>query len=209
MRKVLNWSLALFLCFALIGCKTKDEDKTKNNDTSKNEEKEVTDPLNDNDNYLIDGKKFKAGDKLSDLEEAGYSLKESSKSEEVPANKYMIGAGYMYNSEEKSVFDVTPFNPSDSAVNIQDSFIGGFSLDDYSAKNDARLLTFEVYGGIKLGSTDEEVKKAFGEPSSVTDLEEYARTVYHYNSDEVYRSYKITFGEEGKVISIEWKNLEF
>lgn len=162
--------------------------------------------INNNASYfvIIDGKKFIAGDKISSLSKVGYNLKTSEAALSLSANKYMIGAGNMVNSASKNIFDVTPFNTKSSSIKVADAVIGGIDIDYYYAKNDKKAANFEVYGGIKLGSTKEAVKKAFGEPSS-----EIGTNVYKYESDETYRSYKFTFDDEEKVSEIVWQNLVF
>ena len=86
---------------------------------------------------------------------------------------------------------------------------GGFSLSDSAIKHkeDKKAADFEVYGGIKLGSTEEELKKAFGEPESALEGEPSTH-YYRYTSDEIYRSYTFAL-QDGKVTNIEWKNLVF
>lgn len=180
---------------------------TEPEETQENEEDTKSDFLNDNEAYFfsINGEKFYAGDEISSLSAVGFNVRESELEEELPANKYMIGAGHMENSNGDTVFSLTPYNPSDSSVKVSESVIGGFDMGYVYAKDDETALNIEVYGGIKLGSTQDEVKEVFGEPTSTTsDL-----TTYYYESEEVYRSYKFTFDEEGKVSNITWKNLVF
>lgn len=106
------------------------------------------------------GKKFTAGDKLSDIEDkTSLAFNTKEKDEEVPANRYMIGAGHLENSNKKSVLSVVPYNPGSSAAKIPDTLIGGFSLDSYDLKYESSLADVEIVGGIKLDSTIEEVKK--------------------------------------------------
>lgn len=169
----------------------------------------ITNFIDDNDSYfiLIGGKKFSAGDKISALSSVGYKVKESDANVEVPANKYMIGAGQMLTSEDKRSFHVTPYNPTSSSSKVSEAVIGEVSLSYDNTKYDKKLAEIEVYGGIKLTSTMEEVKKVFGEPSSVT--EGSTSTTYRYESEETYRNYKFIFDKEGKLSGIAWQNLVF
>lgn len=197
MKKTKLLLLSMFVMMLLVsGCGSSKLDSGKEN----------VDFINNNDSYflIIAGKKFKAGDKITDLSAVGYNLKASEASQKLPANKYMIGAGNMMNSSNKNIFDVTPFNTKSSTIMISDSVIGGVSINYTWAKDDKKSANFEVYGGIKLGSTKEQVKKVFGEPSTTS-----SESTYTYNSDETYRNYKFTFNEEGKVSDIVWKNLVF
>ena len=200
--------------FGFTGCGSKDENndkKEEKNSTSTEEKKESKDPINDNDSYyfIYDGKKFKAGDKISEIvNETGLALREKEKDEEVPANKYMIGAGYIQNSDKKTVFYVTPYNTESSAAKILDTHIGGFDLDESNVKYESKLADVEVAGGIKLGSTLDDVKKVFGETTEIYEGTNYNQ--YTYKSEEIYRSFVFKFSkEEGKVIGITWKNLVY
>ena len=120
----------------------------------------------------------------------------------------MIGAGYIQNSDKKTVFYVTPYNTESSATKILDTHIGGFDLDESKVKYESKLADVEVAGGIKLGSTLDDVKKVFGETTEIYEGTNYNQ--YTYKSEEIYRSYVFKFSkEEGKVIGITWKNLVY
>lgn len=168
-----------------------------------------TDFINSTKSYyiMIDGEKFYAGDEIANFSEVGYEMEEDAKELELESDTYMIGTIYMENEAGESIFDITPFNDGKSTVELSEAFIGGIRLDEHDAKDDERAADFEVYGGIKLGSTMDEVKAVFGEPTNLTERETY--TVYRYESDETYRKYTFTFNEEGKVKTIEWMNLVY
>lgn len=202
-NKILKIAICGLFLITIVGCGKKEDNNTQNDNNKQ------VDFINDNQSYYvsIDGKKYFAGDKIASLTEVGYHLRDREQDEEVPANKYMIGAGYMQNDENKTVFHVTPFNIESSAIKITDAIIGGFSMGDSYAKNDERSANFEVYGGIKLGADMEEVKSIFGEPSNTTETTN--SVVYRYESSEVYRNYKFTFNKENKVTEISWQNLVF
>lgn len=199
--------------FGFSGCgnKEKSEGKdTEKDNTVKNQE-EAKEPINDNDSYffIYDGKKFNVGDKISSIEEkTELSMSEREKTEEAPANKYVIGAGDIQNSSKKTVFSVTPYNPESSAVKIPDACIGGFNLDSSNEKNDSKLADVEVVGGLKLGSSLDDVKKVFGETENIYEGKLYDQ--YTYKSKEIYRSYEFKFSKDDKkVIGIKWQNLIF
>lgn len=202
-NKILKIAICSLFLITIVGCGKKEDNNTQNDNNKQ------VDFINDNQSYYvsIDGKKYFAGDKIETLTEVGYHLRDREQDEEVPANKYMIGAGYMQNDENKTVFHVTPFNIESSVIKIADAIIGGFSMGDSYAKNDERSANFEVYGGIKLGADMEEVKSIFGEPSNTTETTN--SVVYRYESSEVYRNYKFTFNKENKVTEISWQNLVF
>ena len=75
----------------------------------------------------------------------------------------MIGAGYIQTADKKTSFYVTPYNTESSAVKVPDTSIGGFDLDEDNLKYDSKLADVEVVGGLKLGSSLDDVKKVFGE----------------------------------------------
>lgn len=188
--------------------KDNNEDSSKTTNMTGQTDK-TTNFIDNNDSYfiLIDGKKFFAGDKISDLSTVNYNLKKSEADIEVPANKYMIGAGQITNTKDKTSFYVTPYNPSNSSIKVSEAVIGGVSLSYDNIKYDEKLAEIELYGGIKLTSTMEEVKKVFGEPSSITTGT--TSTTFKYRSEETYRDYTFNFDKEGKLHGIAWQNLVF
>ena len=115
--------------FGFSGCGNKEKDEAKDaesNSNVKEEQKESKDPVNDNDSYyfIYDGKKFNAGDKISSIEEkTDLVVREREKTEDVPANKYMIGAGYIQTADKKTSFYVTPYNTESSAVKDRKSVV--------------------------------------------------------------------------------------
>lgn len=212
MKKIKILALSIILITVLVcltGCGFNKDDEKEKDENSKGKTEETVNFIDNNKSYfiMIDGDKFYAGDKIEKLSNVGYNVKSSEASQDIPANKYMIGAGSMMNSEDKRIFSVTPFNTNNSPTKVSDAVIGGIDISYSSAKNDDKSANFEVYGGIKLGSTEEEVKKVFGEPTSVYEGSNYKS--YKYESDEVYRSYDFRFNADGKVSDIEWKNLVF
>lgn len=221
--------------FAFCGCGTqenntdKDSLKTTENneadtldnkdETTENEETESETErmafLDDNSSYfvIINGEKFTAGDAIKDLSKVGLSLKDDVAAEELDGNTYMIGTIYMVNSEGESIFDITPYNEEDTTAKVAETAIGGITLNESEADNDESYADMEVYGGIKLGATPDEVKAVFGEPSyvheSTSSLDENIKYLaYKYESDETYRSYNFNF-KNGICYGISWQNLVF
>lgn len=170
--------------------------------------------IDNNDNYFIKikGEEFKVGDKISDISKVGLKQDPDVLNETVPKNKYMIGAGTIYDSNDEDVCDITPYNPTDSDITIADAVIGGFEVGSFeydSISEEALALDVEVAGGIKLGSSYEDIVKVFGETDKIYKSESLAYTQYTYESEEVYRSYKFAVDKDGKVSRIEWQNLVF
>ncbi|MBR2744059.1 MAG: hypothetical protein IKE01_02010 [Clostridia bacterium] len=210
MKKIISvFSLIAILAVCLLGFSGCEfgPNKGKEDAAGANEEKSVN-FMDDNKSYyfMYGGKKFVAGDPIKNVESVGLKLRDSEKTESVKANTYMIGAGYIQNAESKSVFHITPYNDSKEKVLIPETKIGGFNLDGDNLKNDPKLADVEVYGGIKIGSSEEDVKKVYGEPSSK--YESTTWTTYTYKSSEVYRSFEFRI-KDGKVIYLQWQNLVY
>ena len=199
----------------------KDEDKDDKKDSKKDEDKDdkkdskkTSNAADDNSNYIvkIKGEKYKAGDKISSLSKVGLSQDEKVLTEAVKKNTYVIGAGSIYNDSKKRVFNMTPYNNTSDEITVADAVIGGFEVGEYKydiIAQEVLDLDIEVAGGIKLGSSLEDVKKVFGETDSTYKAESLGYTVYTYKSSEVYRSYEITVDQDGKVSKIRWQNLVF
>jgi len=215
MKKIISvFSLIAILAICLLGFSGCEFglNKGKNNsgdaaDAAKNAE-DNSDFINNNKQYyfIYDGKKFIAGDPIKNVESVGLKLRDSEKNESVKANTYMIGAGYIQNAEHKSEFHITPYNDTKEKVLIPETKIGGFYLDGDNLKNDPKLANVEVYGGIKIGSSEEDVKKVFGEPSSKYETTSW--TTLSYKSKEVYRNFEFRV-KDGKVIYMGWQNLVY
>ena len=213
MKKALAILLVFVLVLGTTGCgsDSKTEDTSNKKESS---EKTSADIINDNSGYYvkIKGKKFTAGDKISTVSKVG--LKQDSKmvDKEVNKNTYLIGAGSIYNSDDKRVMSLTVFNASKEKITVKDAVIGGFEAGDYKYSNiqDYVLdLDLEVAGGIKLGSKLEDVEKVFGKTEDIYESSSLGYKTYTYKSKEVYRSYQFTIDEDGKVSKIYWQNLVF
>lgn len=185
----------------------------ENGNSSVSENKDV-DAIDNNDNYYVSikGKKFKVGDKISDLKEVGLKQQDRVLSEKVKKNTYVIGAGSILNDAGKRVINLTPYNPTDDTITVADAVIGGCEVGDYLySKIDKEVLDLdvEVGGGIKLGSTLEDVKKVFGETDTTYTAESLGYTKYTYKSKKIYKSYEFTIDKDGKVSKIYWQNLAY
>ena len=168
--------------------------------------------VDNNENYfvIINGEKFKAGDKFTKLSKI--NLKQDSRvtSKEVGKNTYMIGGGSIYNSDNKIVCNMVPQNSTDSKVTVADSEIGGVKIGEYEYSKIPEYvlsLNVEFCGGLKLGSSFEDVKKIFGEPDSEYKAEKLGYTRYTYKSEEIYRKYEVTIDKDGKLAQVDWQNL--
>ena len=214
MKKILNVTLVALLLvtglFAFTGCNNNKE----NGKTDVQTAKEEINAIDNNDNYFISikSKKYKAGDKISSLKEIGLKQKDSVLEEKIKKNTYVIGAGAILNDAGKRVVNLTPFNPTDDTITVADAVIGGCEVGEYEYSKipqEVLDLNVEVAGGIKLGSTLEDVEKVFGKTDTTYYAESLGYTKYTYKSKKVYRSYEFTIGKDGKVAKIYWQNLVY
>lgn len=190
--------------------KTTSKDDTKE-DIKKQTKKIDKTPidLENNDSYyfVVNGVKYKAGDKISKLKENGFKQSKTGAEKEVPSKGYLIGGGAILNSDNKTVFDVTPVNLTSEKIKGADGQIGSFSIDE----SEAKLLSgdVEIYGGITIGTSIEDIEAIFGEPTTKIDATEYAGPSYTYSAKARYRSFTFRFDKDGKLNSIRWQNYTF
>lgn len=210
------WLIAILgvTLFSLTGCGNNKDNSNQKNDEGNSVATEDVNVIDNNDNYYvkIKGQKFNAGDKISDVSKVGLEQDSRVLSEKVAKNTYMIGAGRIYDSNKKIVCNLTPYNSTDSEITVADSVIGGVEVGDYQydkISEEVLALDIEIVGGIKLGSSYDDVKKVFGETDKVYESETLGYKTYTYKSKEIYRSYEFTIDKDGKVSKIRWQNLVF
>ena len=182
-----------------------------NSIVSKNKD---VDAIDNNDNYYISikGKKFKVGDKIANLKEVGLKPIDENKSKTFRQNNYDIQDGDIENEAGENVFNILPYNPTTDRITFEDAVIGGFVVGDYQySKIDQEVLDLdiEVGGGIKLGSSLEDVKKVFGETDDTYKASSMGYTEYTYKSKEAKRTYEFRIDKDGKVCKIYWKNFDY
>lgn len=200
----------------------KDEDKDDDKDDEKDSKKDDKDDkktsktidktpidLENSDSYyfVVKGVKYKAGDKISKLTDNGFKQSKTGAEKEIPANGYLIGGGSILNSDGKTVFDVTPVNTTKEKIKGADGQIGSFSID----KSEFEKLSgdVEIFGGITIGTSIEDIEAIFGEPKTKTEATEYNGPTYTYNAKASYRSFTFRFDKEGKLYSFRWQNYTF
>ncbi len=192
-----------------------DEEKKSDKDSSEKDKKQAKTidktpiDIENSDSYyfVIKGVKYKAGDKISKLVEDGFTQSKTGAEKEIPANGYLIGGGAILNSDNKTVFYVTPVNVSNQKIKGSEGQIGSFSIDEYEYEKLAKDV--EIFGGITIGTSIEDVEAVFGEPTTKTDATEYVGPTYTYTPKARYRSFTFRFDKEGKVNSIRWQNYTF
>lgn len=184
---------------------------TKNNTTNNTAKAIDKTPVDYKDNsayvFVVDGVKYSAGDKISDLSKSGLHLNKTGSEKEINKNGYLIGGGAVLNSEDKTVFNITPVNRTGSTIKGSEGAIGSFSLDKIGYdKLNGKL---EITNGITYGTSLEDVVAVFGEPTSKTEGTEYVGPTYTYEVSGEYKSFKFSFDKDGKVTSIRWQNYTF
>ena len=208
---------AIIVCGLLVvgvtGCGDKKQVENSSNG-NKTESKDEKYSIKDNDTFFftVNGKTFKAGDKISDLEKAGYSLSDKVKNTSIPKNRYLM-AQTVTDKDGNEVFSVIPINMTDDTILAKDATIGGVEIGEYNTSkvSDAtKKLKFKVVGDLKLGDTVEDIHKILGEESFKYEKEATtiaAYTSYKYSSG--YKGYEFIVDDSGKVSQIHWNNYSY
>lgn len=212
-KKIFYIIVCGLLVLGLTGCGTKKVEESSKKD-NKADAKEEKYSIKDNKTFFfkVNGKTFKAGDKISDLEKAGFSLKDSAKDTSIPKNRYLL-AQTVVDKDGNEVFSVIPINMTDNTIKAKDATIGGIEIGDYNTSkvSDAtKSLKFEVVGGIKLGDSVEDIHKVLGEEDfkyehEATTISAY--TSYKYSSG--YKGYEFLVDDSGKLSQIHWNNYSY
>ena len=135
--------------------------------------------------FSIDNERYTFPFKYSDLEKNGWKYDKDADKETVKAHQYLIGPVVV---KDNLRMTVQPLNLTDSEITAKDANIGKVSLDSSSLKSEEHEVK---YGNIVLGkSTMDDVKVAFGEPTSTYDSEKYPTVTY---KKELYVEVKFGF----------------
>ena len=212
-KKLFSIIACSLLIFGLTGCGDKKAEENNNNG-NKTDVKEETYSIKDNKTFFfsVNGKTFKAGDKISDLEKVGFSLKEKAKNTSIPKNRYLL-AQAVVDKDGNEVFSVIPINMTKDTILAKDATIGGIEIGDYNTSkvSDAtKALKFEVVGGLKLGDSVEDIHKVLGEEDFKYEKEATtisAYTSYKYSSG--YKGFEFLVDDGGKLSQIKWNNYSY
>lgn len=208
-KKIAALLMAGMMALSMVGCGGSKEPAT----AQTNEDGSVS--IRDNKLYFvkIGDQTYKVGAKIADLEKAGYIMSDKRRDEELPSNRYSMDTD-MKNADGKTLFQVKALNTGTSKVKYAEAELGGFTVGSYNTSKieaETLALNIEVYGGIKLGGTYEDIVKAFGEPefshkNEKSDLlPEYM--TYKYSSG--YRGYEFIVDDGGKISQISWNNYDY
>lgn len=220
MKKIIIILCSIIVVLAVIFVAVKLVREKKENDYSDNSNVSSTEKkysIEDNEVYFIkiNGKVFKAGDKISNVSQVGLKQKDSDLNKTIPSNRYLLSMSLL-NDNNKSVFKIVPLNSTDKTINVSDAVIGGVEVGDYNYNKiteDTLKLNIEFFGGIKLGSTYEDIVKVLGEPDFETELkadEKYNMPAYKtYTYSSGYKGFKFIIDDSGKLSQIEWNDYDY
>ena len=117
---------------------------------------------------------------LADLEAAGVTL-----DREYTPEDYVVNAGeyelawFMDANGNEIMVDMV--NNTDGPLELKDCFVGGISVDSYDLEDSGLTVIFP--GGIQIGTAQEDVLAAYGEPDNTFEDEEYGNSYYWYAED--------------------------
>lgn len=217
-NKILSLGLVVSILvsmFALTGCGKSDDNNEKKDDKKEVAEEKFS--IDNNDCYYvkINGTKFKAGDKISSVSSVGLKQKEKNLSTSIPKNRYLLSQAVI-DSNEKEICEFIPLNDTEDKITVADAVIGGFEVGTYNYKKIAQETleySIEIYGGIKLGASYDDMVKVFGEPDfkhetqANEQLKMEAYTTYKYSKG--YKAFEFIVDDSGKISQIEWNNYSF
>lgn len=200
--------------FVLTGCGNNKGESKQEESTKSEQKKEFS--ISDKDNYfvIINGTKLNSGDGMSSVTRANLKLKEKDLEETVPKNRYLLSKSVL-DSNDKAVCSFVALNLSEEKVKYADAVIGGFEVGEINynkLSQETLALNIEVVGGIKLGSTLEDITKVFGEDyykyeaQANETLKMPSYTTYKYSRG--YKGYEFTIDDSGKVSRIKWNNYD-
>lgn len=84
-------------------------------------------------------------------------------------------------------------NLGEEAKTIKECIVGGISVDDYLFEDETLTVIFP--GGIKIGSTKDEVLAAFGKPDDEYENEGYSSYSW-YSEESYYNCFDLTFSDD-------------
>ena len=190
-----------------------EDDEDEEDEDDEDDEEEEDDSLSEtaysytsNDAYFvkINGKKYNFNNTLSEVKNSGFKLSSAAKEKTVKSGQYLIliGSGTRLTKGDAGI-SYTPYNDGNDTVSVSKAKLGSVSVNSSSlesAQSVLKKITFN--GGIHLGSTVAQLKKAFGEPTKL-DQASYGDT-YEYKAS-TYK--KFTFKvKDGVVTEISWTN---
>lgn len=194
----------------------KDKNETNSTNTDKTEKTTNSNSTISSDwksgEFIFDGASYKLNGDYKKFVDNGWS---------VDLSKYGYEDGYILNKNdktystvslenskyEKAYVNIGFINLSDSAKDVTESQVWAISVDNYGSYR--TQVDFELPGGIKYGSTLEEVEKAYGKPEDESDIyrsDSLNYTTYTYDSSEKNTpQLRLTIYDDGGVTAFDYK----
>lgn len=192
------------------------KDKNETNSTNTEKTEKTTNSTISSDwksgEFIFDGASYKLNGDYKKFVDNGWS---------VDLSKYGYEDGYILNKNDKTYSTVSLenskyekayvsigfINLSDSAKDVSESQVWAISVDNYGSYR--TQVDFELPGGIKYGSTLEEVEKAYGKPEDESDIyrsDSLNYTTYTYDSSEKNTpQLRLTIYDDGGVTAFDYK----
>lgn len=220
MGKTLKWIvsiLILFCCIAVLSaCRSNGENKTVDNNNqlgnnassalANNQEQKLD--FKDSNIYFfsVNGEKYTIENQLKDLEKSGLIQDNTAAKFEIQKGSYSISNGFFREAATgKTIFSVIPVNNTDETIKSEDATIAGFFLENYYYKDFNGKI--EVYGGITIGSTLDQLVGVFGEPTEKDMRANYENLgiVYKYRAG-LFQYFEFEIDKKtNQIIAISWR----
>lgn len=143
--------------------------------------------------FQLEGISYELPVKLSDFLQAGYLASSEDDSEYTVEAKDLDYLEFYDAGGEFLLGFLEVYNPTDRTASVNDCMIIGISVSNPQAYGDDYILDMEIANGIRFGSTQNEVRNAFGEPGYWDDEDGY-----------LYEEWAFDENDENKILMIEY-----
>ena len=120
----------------------------------------------------------------------------------------MFGGGSLYNKDSETSLNFTPYNDDTEDVKLPSAKLGKVTVSHTgNSTKDAIYESWTFYGGIHLGSTEDELLEQFGNPYDKKEAEDYngdPNTKYDFRGSTI-QKFEFTV-KEGVVSEMSWTN---
>ncbi len=166
---------------------TEDEQTEEEEIEEEAPEAEVPAPINDELGKTWDSFAIQIGDsaiqfpcKVQEVEAAGFTIDDPAVTKEYVVNPDEYKSVLMKNAQGASaMFDFS--NETDEVQKITECEIAGIYVDEYSVNKSGVTMAFP--GGVKVGTSEEDLLKAYGEPTDSFEGENYNTYAWYTKGD--------------------------
>lgn len=152
-------------------------------------------------NTIIDGKNYLFPFNYQDIVSTGWDFDRAKYSN--MADPYLLNKGNkiactigLINTKFDAIVTAGFINWQSDAVEIKQSQVWSLSINNYRAK---KPVSFILAGGITNGSTLDDVKKVYGEPSKTYYASELKYYTYTYTNDKYTKTLKLDIYEDSSI----------